>query len=205
MASAIRDRSRSASAPRHQGLRLSAAAFTQLEDDGFRYELIDGVVCMSPSRTFRHQRVILAVMFELEAFLRDHRIGECVADIDVHLGPGPQGRDLVYRPDLVFISNERSSIIGEWIYGAPDVVVEVLSPSTRALDQTTKRDDYERAGVREYWLIDPWADRCTFLRREAGGFEEAAVDGDRYRSAAISGFVLEIGQLRERWRGQGGA
>jgi Uma2 family endonuclease len=88
----------------------------------------------------------------MDTHVRAHRLGRvCVAPVDVVLDPdGP----LVVQPDIIFVSNERAAIVRDRVWGAPDLVVEVLSPRTAARDRTTKLDWYERYGVRECWLSD---------------------------------------------------
>ena len=99
---AIVSRSREA---RYYGLRMTAEEYFVLEDDGYRYELVDGVVCMSPSTSPQHQRVTMNISVQLGAFLTTHRVGEALFEIDVHIGQGPTGGDLVYRPDIVFMAD----------------------------------------------------------------------------------------------------
>lgn len=81
--------------------------------------------------------------------------------------------------------------------------MEVLSPSTRQLDLVTRRADYARAGVHEYWLVDPDAGTMTFLRLRSDPFEEVPPQGDAFASLAVSGFVLDLSHVRRafgiRW------
>lgn len=152
------------------GLRLSLAEFLELPDDGWRYELIDGVSVMSPSPSARHQRVLFELSGQLYQLLRAQPSGQAFVEMDIHLGAAPGGGEIVYRPALIFIRNERvAELVGRVIDGAPDLVVEIASPGSIRRDAHTKRDDYERFGVREYWLIDPEAgamrqDRAIGLR-----------------------------------------
>src|SRR5262245_30489102 len=88
---------------RYNGLRMSAEQYFQLEDDGCRYELIDGVVCMSPSPIRVHPFVVAEIAAQLGAFLKKKPLGRVAVEVDVKLGTGPSGGDLVYRPDLVFL------------------------------------------------------------------------------------------------------
>ena len=104
----------------------------------------------------------------------------------------------VVQPDLFFISNARSHIITEDnIRGAPDLVVEILSPSTAGYDRMTKRDLYARHGVGEYWLIDPYAKTATVLILGANGYNTHAIygKGDILTSPTLAGFSLNMSDL----------
>lgn len=182
---------------RYRGLRMSADEYFQLEDDGFRYELIDGVVFMSPSPTPRHQDVTLQLLMEIGSWLRDHPIGKVLSEVDVHLGSGPRGGDLVYRPDGLFLRRDPAEPWPPRIVGAPQLVIEVVSESSRRMDHETKKDDYERHGVEEYWIIDPELREMTFYRLQEGRFVKVAPEGGKLASGAIPGFVLDVAWLEK--------
>jgi len=179
------------------GLRMTADQFLQILDDGQNYELIDGVVVMSPSPAPKHQHVAGEIFTQLSLWLRDNRIGLAFAETDVHLGQGPTGADLVYKPEIVFIRAERLPGMEEKLVGAPDLVVEVISRGSRRFDTQTKKDDYERSGVGEYWLIDPEREALTFYRLEGGRFVEVAATGDTFASQAVPGFILDLARVRQ--------
>ena len=184
----------------HRGLRMSADDFLRLQDDGTSYELMDGVVVMSPSPTPQHQRVTMKIAAQIEWFLRDHPVGDVFPEIDVHLGRGPTGGDLVYKPEIVFIRAERRAQMREKIVGAPDLVVEVISRGSRRMDTETKKEDYERFGVREYWLIDPEREAMTFYRLQDGRFVEITPTGTTFVSQAVPGFKLDLIPVRESFQ-----
>jgi Uma2 family endonuclease len=127
--------------------------YARLPDNGFRYEVIDGALVMSPAPLMGHQIISAALMSALRAYVRRHRLGIVVAaPVDVQLGD----RATPVQPDIVFVARERLHIVGrERIEGAPDLVVEILSRSTAARDRGLKFDLYAASGVREYWLADP--------------------------------------------------
>ena len=170
---------------------MSADGYRALEDDGFRYELINGVVILSPSPTPRHQSVLFEVSTQLGVFLHAHAIGRAYPETDVRLDD-----DLVYRPDIVFLRAERVRDNWECISVPPDLVVEIVSPQYRAFDTETKKSDYERFGVAEYWLIDPDRDEIKFYRLEDGKYREVGPTGDRFASEVIAGFELDLPALR---------
>lgn len=179
------------------GLRLTAEEFFELSDDGNRYELIDGVVLMSPSPTPRHQLIAKIILRQLDDFVEKNELGLVLYETDVALGTGACGKEIVYRPDILFIESDRVAQIRERIDFAPSLVVEVISPDSRSLDTSTKREDYERAGVREYWLIDPQQQQATFYRLDKGRFVEAPAAADRFASAAVTGFEFDLKSVRE--------
>lgn len=119
--------------------------------EGTLAELIDGVIFMTPGPRVPHQRVVLNLALELTAPVRENGLGEIlVSPMDVHLPSG----DIV-EPDLVVVRRENEALIQDWVRGAPDLLIEVLSPSHPERDPIVKRDPYARNGVREYWIVDP--------------------------------------------------
>ena len=124
----------------------------QMPDDGNRYEAIGGDIYMTPSPTFRHQRVSLRLGIELNRVLEEPGHGLVVG---VPVGVEFPATEEGVQPDLLFVSRERFGILTDtWLMGAPDLVVEILSPSTASRDRGLKLRLYERQGVREYWIVD---------------------------------------------------
>ena len=143
--------------------KLTYEDFVRFPDDGLRHEILDGDHHVSPSPSLWHQTVLQNLYRELDEFIRPRRLGRlfCVA-VDVVLAP----HDIVV-PDLLFVSAERAGMFtAANLQGAPDLLVEVLSPSGRKRDEVIKRDRYEQTGVREYWLVDPEAETVKVFRRE---------------------------------------
>lgn len=181
------------------GVRMTADEFLELPEDGCNYELIDGVVIVSPSPKPPHQSIAGEIFRQLANYLESSPVGEALSETDVYLGKGPTGGDLVYRPELVFVERKQLPEITERISGPPALAVEVISRGSRRLDTRTKRDDYERFGVKEYWLVDPQQRTITFYRLEGGRFVEAPPEGDRYTSQAVPGFILDLTKVRKRF------
>jgi Uma2 family endonuclease len=131
---------------------LTAHDYRELPDGPPYYQLIEGELHMSPSPNWYHQEILTNLADILLHYLREKPVGKLYfAPFDTYL------TDLnVYQPDVVFISNARKSILSqEGVQGAPDFVVEVLSPRTAKYDRGAKRDIYARTGVEELWIVDP--------------------------------------------------
>lgn len=120
--------------------------------EGDRYELIEGELLLTPSPTVRHQRVAATMQEALRTFVKANDLGSVFyAPLDVVLSD-----ENVVQPDILFISKERDNIIKEEnIQGPPDLVVEIISPSTAERDRSLKKALYGKFGVREYWIVDP--------------------------------------------------
>lgn len=131
--------------------RTIAEAFKCLPE-GTPAQLIENNIVMEPSPTYYHQSILIEVSSQLHKYVKKHYLGEVLtAPMDVILG-----NENVFQPDILFISNERLSIIHEdSLHGAPDLVIEILSPATAKYDLGEKKDIYERFGVREYWIVEP--------------------------------------------------
>lgn len=178
--------------------RLTYDDFLLFPDDGQRHELIDGVHYVTPSPVTRHQVLVGRLYFAIEAHLRGHRSqGEVyLAPFDVVLSHWD-----VVEPDLLVIGGEQREILTEKnVQGPPALVVEVLSPGTRRRDERLKRDLFDRTGVREYWLVDPDANRVTLYRRAGGGaFEQmpilSAEAGSVLTTPVLPGLTLALDEL----------
>lgn len=170
--------------------------YCQMPDDGNQYEVIGGDLCMSPSPIVRHQQVSSNLYFLLSKWTRAEKAGQVLyAPIDVILSE----HDIVH-PDLLYINNARSHIIGEKnIQGAPDLVIEILSEGNRRHDEVLKRDLYESNGVQEYWIVDPVLDTIKVYRLEAGEYirvvEWSLEKGDVTSSPLLLGFECKLGDV----------
>lgn len=180
-------------AERHQ---LTYEDYCLFPADGRRHEVIEGEHYVTPAPYLRHQVIVTRLTRMLDDHVERAAIGVILtAPVDVVLSPTN-----VVQPDLVFVSAARRDVLTDAnIQGAPDLVVEVLSPSTRRTDQTTKRKLYERFGVREYWLVDPDAESIDVLRRQGGAFVTATVrtegHGETLVSDLVPGLEIELAAL----------
>ena len=161
--------------------------------DDKRYQLLDGELILAPSPTTKHQRVSRNLFWAVGGFVMSHELGEVFfAPYDVFLS------DEVTQPDVLFVSNARSGIITEAnIQGAPDLVVEVLSPGTARYDQGYKRTLYYRHGVREYWLVDPDTETVEVLTEgdEALTLAGTYNRGEALTSPLLPGLSIDLGPV----------
>ncbi len=178
--------------PQH-ATKLTYEELVLFPDDGRRHELIDGEHFMTPAPSTRHQRTLRELNRLLDAFVRERALGEVFfAPYDVILST----HDVV-EPDLLFVSCERAGIVTpDNARGAPDLVVEVVSASSRRQDEVLKRGLYERAGVPEYWLVDPDAETVKVFRSEGGRYGRALLlslrDEDVLTTPRLPGLAIPL-------------
>ena len=159
-----------------------------------RYELLDGELIMVLAPRTAHQRTSRDILIPINTFVAENDLGEVfIAPCDVVLSDTD-----VVQPDLLFVSKERSHIINEDnICGAPDLVIEVLSPSTAQRDRTLKRTLYALHGVPEYWQADTDAKIAMVLTLDNGEYKVAGIygEGQTLVSPLLQGFTLEIDKI----------
>lgn len=176
--------------------KLTYDDYALLPDDGQRYEVIDGELYLMPAPNVPHQRLAVDLTTRLHLFVRSHALGEVLAaPCDVVLSE----HDVV-QPDLLFISQERAGIITRKnIQGAPDLLIEILSESTRDRDEGIKRNLYEHFGVPEYWTFNQPGRTVTVHRRGGDGsyrsFELSAAAGDVLTTPLLPGFALPLAEV----------
>ena len=177
--------------------RLTYQDYFDLPDSDDRYELIDGELYMAPAPIPEHQLFLYYLAKAIEEFATRYGLGiTLIAPLDVVLSD-----DDVFQPDIVFVSNKRRSIIrkGLNIQGAPDLVVEVLSPSTADRDRTLKRERYARFGVREYWIADIVGNTIEVNVSEGDTYSVAGVygQGDTFQSPLLPGLEIDVSAVFE--------
>lgn len=164
--------------------------------EGAPYQLIGGKLVMSPAPKPQHQRIVRRLFLRLHRWVADRNLGEVFfAPIDVRFGETE-----VYQPDLIFVSRERLGIVKEeYVDGAPDLVVEVLSPSSAYYDLRAKKKVYEQSGVKEYWIVDPMEGVIEVYRNKGAEFElvEQARKGGKIRSHLLSGLEIDPVEIFE--------
>lgn len=170
--------------------------YARLPEDNWKYEVIKGVLYMTPSPNTKHQVVIGNLYFAFRLYLQHRRLGIVLSSpIDVRL-PADIGAPV--QPDLLFVRDERRMIVREkYVDGAPDLVIEVLSPSNWEDDRNVKFDVYARAGVPEYWIVDPMAETVEVfvLDGEAYALLGRFATQDGVQSRVLDGLTLAAGEV----------
>ncbi len=163
-----------------------------MPDDGRRYELIDGEIVVSAAPSEPHFWVSRRLIHLLTPFDEVHRLGWLYwAPIELFLPSGD-----VVQPDIFFFNRERGPVRpGTHLEGVPDIVAEVLSPSTRGVDLGKKLRAYERAGVPEYWMADPDRREVRALAMRGGQYEQLPQEGAIVRSLVLPGFEAHVEAL----------
>ena len=181
---------------RNVSTKLTYEDFLHFPDDGRRHELIDGEHYVTPSPNTRHQRLVARLFDAIYGHLKVSLDGEVfLAPFDVVIS----NFDVV-EPDLLFVAADQSAILTDkHVRGAPALVIEILSPGTRKTDELTKRRLYERAGVREYWIVDPELEVVKVFRREAQGLSRVAElsrqAGDNLTTPLLPGLAISLPAL----------
>jgi len=169
--------------------------YARLPSDGMRYEVINGELHMTPAPRPQHQKAIFILAGRFWEYLQRKPVGEAyVAPIDVIL----PGRASPVQPDLLFIARDRLAIVTEdLIEGTPDLIVEVLSPSNPWHDRRTKYQLYARAGVREYWIVDPQERTVDIYVLRGRAFAPLGSFGpdENIRSEVLADFSVPVGEI----------
>jgi Uma2 family endonuclease len=168
--------------------------YAAMPEDGKRYQIVDGVLFMSPSPDTRHQDTVGAIF----VYLRDHAIRNevgkvYIAPLDVELNP-----KTVVQPDvLVILHAHLERISDKRVIGAPDLVVEVASPGTTGFDRRQKQDAYAHAGVPEYWIVDPASHTLELLILEDAAYRSLGIfEGQQtLPSTVVPGFSVPVAQF----------
>jgi Uma2 family endonuclease len=167
--------------------------FMRLAPEDQKAELIDGALIVMPPPLFAHERLQIFLIKVIGMFVDFFNLGQVLGSrtavrISLHQ---------VYEPDILFVTNERRYIIAESeVLEAPDLVIEILSGSTAQYDRGVKRENYEKAGVRELWLIDPYGPAGTqFYQRQGDVFVEVAAANGILYSTVLPNFKLNTAWL----------
>lgn len=174
--------------------RLFADDLWDLPDDGLRYEIIDGDLIVAPPPSWAHAEFTLSLGARLVGYVRSNRLGRvAVAPVGVKLDEGT-----AVEPDIVFVSTANDSVIAErGVEGTPDLVVEVLSPSTSDRDRGIKMRRYARARVPYYWIASTGPRAIEEYELVDGGYAlvRRAIAGEIFRPRLFPGLAIEIDAL----------
>jgi len=182
-------------APLYNGKKVSFDEYLKLKEDGFQYEIIEGVMRVTPAPFSRHQRLILKISYFIEGYLEKNPKGILyIAPRDVKFS-----KNNTYQPDILYISKERLNINKEeYVDGSPDFIIEILSKGTLSHDTRLKFYDYEKYGVREYWIFDPYnISFSEFYFLQNGKYEQFEPEDNILKSKVIEGFEIDLIQLEK--------
>ena len=166
-------------------------------NDLHHYELLDGFVVMEPPASWPHGEIGGEVSYRIKSYLRRRPLGRV---FDSSQGFSLPTGDTV-EPDVSFVSDERWNRLARPVRGfpavVPDLIVEVLSPSTKRIDQEQKKRVYQRNGVREYWLVDPVSQSIRVLCWTADGYDEGRsfATVDTLTSQVLPGLQIPVAEL----------
>jgi Uma2 family endonuclease len=177
-------------------VKLTYEDFLRFPDDGLRHEIIDGEHFVAPSPNIRHQAILGNLYWVIRSHLEANPGGRVFfAPLDVIFSMFD-----VVEPDLLYVSSDRLRILTDKnVRGAPDLVIEILSGSTRTVDETVKRRLYERWGVAEYWIVDPELETLRVHRRVADAFcrvgDYARETGDEFSTPLFPGLTIRLADV----------
>lgn len=175
-------------------VRFKADDIWEAPDDEYRYEVIDGELFMTPSPSSRHQHIVMKLSANIAPWIYRHGLGRAFqAPLAVVLDP-----ETAVQPDLLYVAREREGIISErGVEGAPDLVVEVLSPKTAARDRGIKMRRYAAAGIAHYWIVDPEAPTVESYRLGEHGYDLTGVYGPSriFEPALFPGLAIPVDDL----------
>jgi Uma2 family endonuclease len=170
--------------------RYTYADLAGFPDDHFRREIIDGELIVTPSPIPRHQLAVADLVIRLGSYKGVAGGQVYPAPLDVFLAD-----DNVVEPDVLFVRADHLEQVGDkYVKDAPDLVVEISSPSTRRLELVRKRELYERFSVPEYWYVDLDADRVEIYRLVEGAYAapEFRFAGETLEAASLPGFSMPV-------------
>lgn len=181
--------------------KMTYHEYAALPNDGKRYELLHGVLVMTPAPMIEHQDVSSILFYYLYHFVKANQFGKVYhAPLDVILD-----ENTVVEPDILFLSTARISLLTKKACeGSPDMVVEIVSPSSITRDRYTKRKLYQQFGVQEYWIADPANKSIEVLILREGQYNVyciASAEGDEedanrlVSSAVLEGFSLDVREV----------
>lgn len=160
----------------------------QMLPEGTLAQLINNQIVMAPAPSDKHQDFLDKIYHRLGDFIEKNNLGKTrPAPYDVYLN-----RRNAYQPDIIFIANENiHKIKYNGLHGAPDLVIEILSPATWRIDKEEKKYEYERSGVKEYWTVDPSDKTTEGFRLVNGEFEPIPSDAGKL-CLQLLGFTISF-------------
>jgi len=169
------------------------ADYFRLPETNRIIELSKGKLIMTPAPTTQHQIIIGNLYFTIKSHTMAKKLGEVVmSPVDVRLWEGN-----IRQPDIVFMSNEHRNRITTQYLGVPDLVIEILSESSVETDREDKYHEYEKAGVQEYWIVDPFTQCIDIYTLEDGTYIPYGKRGigEIAKSKLLSGLEVSVDEI----------
>jgi Uma2 family endonuclease len=169
------------------------ADYFRLPETNRKMELSKGKLIMTPAPTTQHQIIIGNLHFAIKSYIMANKLGKVImSPVDVRLWEGN-----IRQPDIAFISNEHQSRITKQYLGVPDLVIEVISESSIETDREDKYHEYEKAGVQEYWIVDPLTQFIDIYTLEGGTYISYGKwgIGEIAKSKLLSGFEVSVDEV----------
>ena len=166
------------------------ADYFKLPETNRIIELSEGRLIITPSPTDQHQKISFKLSLLIGNHVLPNNLGEVRhAPMDVRLWEGK-----IRQPDVAFMSNEHLDRITEKMWGVPDFVIEILSEGTAKIDRGKKYREYQKAGVQEYWIVDPFKQSITIYTLESGTYKLFGVcgSGEIAKSKLLDGFEVSV-------------
>ncbi|MCC6943457.1 MAG: Uma2 family endonuclease [Thermomicrobiales bacterium] len=163
-----------------------------LPEDGLRYEIIGGELIVSPSPSTKHQLASMNLSLLVAGYVRRRGIGVAfAAPYDVVLGTHN-----VLEPDLLVILNEQADMVTDaHVVGAPALVIEIISPSSRSIDRVRKSATYADHGVQEYWIVDPDTESIIAQKLVNGVYQPIPPTAGLVHSEVVAGLIVDPGDV----------
>jgi Uma2 family endonuclease len=169
------------------------ADYFRLPESNRIIELSEGRLIISPSPTTQHQVILGSLFSTLRTYVTSNKLGMIViSPMDVRLKKG-----IIRQPDIIFMSNEHLDRITNKRWGIPDLAIEVTSPGTKKEDRKDKYAEYEKAGIKEYWIVDPFKQSVEIYTLEHGNYSLFGISGtgEIAKSKLLDGFEVSIDEI----------
>ncbi len=173
--------------------KFTHADLLNCPEDSKRREIIDGELFVTPAPRIPHQKILLRLTSAITTYLDKHPLGDLIiSPMDVIFSDFD-----VLQPDLLFVLNEHKEILKDWVRGAPDLVVEILSPTTEARDRGIKLKAYAKFGVQEYWIVDPDSRAIEIYRlaKKAYKLAQTCREAESLTTTLLPGFTCPLASI----------
>ena len=174
--------------------KFTHADLLAIPNDGKRREIVDGELIVTPAPKLSHQEILLNLAMAFGKYLEQNPIGKLIiSPMDVILSDFD-----VLEPDLLLVLNENRGILQDWVRGAPDLVIEILSPTTAAHDRGPKLKVSAKYGVKEYWIGDPANKALEVLTLKGTAYQLhcSAEEKGKLTSLVLSGLEFDLADIR---------